>query len=424
MKSSPDCGPKLSDSNVAPVNLPGKRAVALLYSTYPWDPRPRRAAEALAREEVSVEVICLKETDEELERESFGGVDITRIPLRHRRAGKFTYLAKYGSFILICGGILASRALRRPYDLVHVHNMPDVLVFSAIVPKILGAKVILDLHDPMPELMETIFGSRENGFLVGLLKKFEKWSIGFADVVITCNDAFKRIFLSRSCSPEKIAVIMNSPDERIFWHREPWRLDPGVRDRSKSFVIMYHGALEERHGLDLAVKAMRKVRERIPNAELRIYGRSTSFLEQVMDLVRKSGLSEAVRYLGLKSLEQISDAISECDVGIIPNRRSKFTQLNMPTRIFEFLSQARPVIAPRSAGIMDYFGPEELVLFELGDADDLAAKIEFVFGHPQEMIGIVERGQEVYRKHKWSSERLRFLSLVDRLLISSRRILS
>jgi glycosyltransferase involved in cell wall biosynthesis len=114
--------------------------------------------------------------------------------------------------------------------------------------------------------------------------------------------------------------------------------------------------------------------------------------------------------------------VSECDVGIIPNRRSKFTQLNLPTRIFEFLSQAKPVIAPRSAGIMDSFGPGELVLFELGDADDLAAKIEFVFGHPQEMIGIVERGQEVYRKHKWSSERLRFLSLVDRLLISSRRI--
>src|ERR1700675_490796 len=114
----------------------------------------------------------------------------------------------------------------------------------------------------MPELMETIFGSRENSFSVGLLKKFEKWSIGFADVVITCNRAFKRPFSSRSCSPEKITVIMNSPDERIFW-REPWQLDPGVRDGSKSFVIMYHGALEKRHGLDLAVKAMRKVRETI-----------------------------------------------------------------------------------------------------------------------------------------------------------------
>ena len=31
--------------------------------------------------------------------------------------------------------------------------MPDFLVFSALIPKLLGAKVVLDLHDPMPELM-------------------------------------------------------------------------------------------------------------------------------------------------------------------------------------------------------------------------------------------------------------------------------
>jgi glycosyltransferase involved in cell wall biosynthesis len=108
--------------------------------------------------------------------------------------------------------------------------------------------------------------------------------------------------------------------------------------------------------------------------------------------------------------------MGECDVGIIPNRRSKFTELNTPTRIFEFLSQAKPVIAPMSAGVLEYFGPQELVLFELGDVDDLAAKIEYVFSHPEEMIRIVQRGQEVYLAHKWSNERRRFVSLADRLL--------
>jgi glycosyltransferase involved in cell wall biosynthesis len=410
------CSPKLSPSDVVPLHLAGKRAVAVMYSTYPGDPRPRRAAEALAREGVDVEVICLKETDEELARESFGGVDITRIPLKHRRAGKFTYLVQYVSFILISGGILASRALRRPYDLVHIHNMPDVLVFSALMPKILGAKVILDLHDPMPELMATIFGARDNSFSVWMLKKLEKWSVRFADQVITCSETWRRIFLTRSCLLGRITVIMNSPDEKIFRHREPVGQNLGTGDSSKPFVIMYHGALVERHGLDLAVLALQKIRKTIPSAELRIYGRTTTFLEQVLDLVIKLDLCAAVRYLGPKKLEQISDAIGECDVGIIPNRRSKFTELNTPTRIFEFLSQAKPVIAPRSAGVLEYFGPQELVLFELGDVDDLAAKIEYVFRHPQEMIGIVQRGQEVYLAHKWSDERRRFVSLADRLL--------
>jgi glycosyltransferase involved in cell wall biosynthesis len=394
----------------------GKHAVGIMYSTYPGDPRPRRAAEALAREAMDVEVICLKETDEDADRESLSGVDITRVHLKHRRGGKLTYLAQYGSFILICGAILARRAFKRPYDLVHVHNMPDVLVFSALVPKILGAKVILDLHDPMPELMETIFGLRENSFPVWLLKKFEKWSLRFADEVITVNNACKRIFLTRSCSAEKITVIMNSPDERIFQLHEPAEQNPGARDHSKPFVIMYHGSLVERNGLDLAVTAVRKIRETIPSTELRIYGRRTPFLEQVMDLVRKSELCEVVQYRGPKNLNQICEAIGECDVGIIPNRRSKFTLLNTPTRIFEYLSQAKPVIAPRTPGILDYFGPEELVFFDLGDVDDLATKIAHVFRHPEEMIGMVKRGQRVYLSHEWSAERLEFVRLVDRLL--------
>jgi glycosyltransferase involved in cell wall biosynthesis len=112
----------------------------------------------------------------------------------------------------------------------------------------------------------------------------------------------------------------------------------------------------------------------------------------------------------------VAKAIRECDVGVIPNRRSIFTELNTPTRIFEFLSMGKPVIAPLTRGIMDYFGPQELVFFELSDADDLAAKLLYVFRHPKEMVRVVERGQEVYRSHKWSGQRLRFVSLAGGLL--------
>jgi glycosyltransferase involved in cell wall biosynthesis len=131
---------------------------------------------------------------------------------------------------------------------------------------------------------------------------------------------------------------------------------------------------------------------------------------------KKSELCAAVRYLGPKKLEQIAEAICECDVGVIPNRRSIFTELNTPTRIFEYLSQGKAVIAPRTQGILDYFGPQELVFFELGDADDLAAKMEYVFTHPEDMVSVVERGQGVYLAHRWSNERLRFVSIVDGLL--------
>ena len=80
----------------------------------------------------------------------------------------------------------------------------------------LGAKVILDLHDPMPELMQTIFKLPEESLSVRLLKRLEKWSLGFADLVLTVNLACKKIYSSRSCPPQKIDVVMNSPDDDIF----------------------------------------------------------------------------------------------------------------------------------------------------------------------------------------------------------------
>jgi glycosyltransferase involved in cell wall biosynthesis len=391
--------------------------VAVLYSDYPSDPRPRRAAEALAKEGANVEMICLRESDDQPRREIFNGVDVTRVPLKRRRAGKMSYLVQYGAFILAAGAILTYRSFPRRFDLVHVHNMPDVLVFSALIPKLAGSKIILDLHDPMPELMMSIFGLREKSYAVRLLKMLEKLSLWFADAVMTVNEACRKIFAGRSCGGEKITVIMNSPDEEIFRFHEPSMPAVSPPDLSKPFVLMYHGSLVERHGLDLAVQALVEVRKSISKAELRIFGNKTPFLEQVLQSLERLGLNqEAVRYLGPQNLDGIADAISQCDVGIIPNRKSIFTQLNTPTRIFEFLSQGKPIIVPRAPGILDYFGPKELVMFELGDARDLASKIGFTFWHPAEVALMVQRAQQVYRTHKWSTERIRFVSLVEALL--------
>jgi glycosyltransferase involved in cell wall biosynthesis len=392
--------------------LSGKRVIAVVYSNYPADPRPRRAAEALVQAGASVEIICLKEFNSDLERERHHGVDITRLPLIKTRGGKLAYLFQYGRFILFTAAILAYRSLKRRYDLVHVHNMPDVLVYSALVPKLLGAKVILDLHDPMPELMMTIFGLRKDSRPVRILKILEKWSIAAANLVLTPNEAFKRVFGTRSCRPEKVQVIMNSPDEEIFKHQPPVMRNDG----SKPFVIMYHGSLVERHGIDLAIQALEKITIRIPEAELRIYGFVTPFLEQILDATRPRAIWKQVHYCGQKNLTEIAEAIRHCDVGIIPNRLSAFIALNMPTRIFEYLSQGKPVIAPRSEGITDYFGPESLLLFESGDADELARQMEFAFWHPEQMHRMAERGQAVYCAHRWSVERLRFLELAGSLI--------
>jgi glycosyltransferase involved in cell wall biosynthesis len=395
--------------------LAGKNIGVVLFSHYLSDPRPRRAAEQLAQQGAAVEVICLQANDAEPRDETVNGVKIHRVPLKRRRGGKLTYIYQYCAFTLTSFFLLTACSFKRRYHLIHVHNMPDVLVFSALVPKLLGARVILDLHDPMPELMLTIFKLAPESFSVRLLKRLEKWSTAFANLVLTVNLASKRIYSSRSCAPEKIQVVMNSPNEKIFQF-QPVSRQAKNGEPHRKFTIMYHGSLLQRNGFDLAVQALETVRKKIPGATLVVCGERTPFFENVMGSVAQRGLQGAVEYLGMKKPEEIVEAIDQCDLGIIPNHRNIFTEMNTPTRIFEYLSRGKPVITPRARGIQDYFGEADLLYFELGDAGDLAKQIEFAFFHPEEVRETVERGQKVYLAHRWSQESVGFVSTVAGLL--------
>jgi glycosyltransferase involved in cell wall biosynthesis len=411
---TPPIDPISDDYPTAPAStqrLAGKRVAMVTFSAFPFDPRPRRTIAALVGEGAMVDLICLGNENED-RREILNGVNVLRIPLKHPRRGKFEYAFRYAAFILISSAIFAARSLVRRYDLVYVHNMPDILVVSSLIPRALGAKVVLDLHDPMPELMMTIFGVPEDNRSVQWMKRLEKWSIGRTDLAITVNIACKRIFSSRSCPPEKIAVVMNAPDSQIFPFRATGSEVFGEKEGSQPFVIMYHGSLVERNGLDVAIEAMARVREAIPRAELRIFGPSTPFLERMMEVARTKNLHESVRYLGSRRLEDLVTEIDNCDLGVIPNHRNTFTEINTPTRIFEYLALGKAVIAPSTSGIQDYFSKESLLFFEPGDPGDLARQIEYAFSHPREVHEIVRRAQQVFLKHTWARERE---TLVDRV---------
>jgi len=272
------------------------------------------------------------------------------------------------------------------------------------------------LHDPMPELMTTIFHVPQGSKSVQLLKRLEKWSIAQADLAVTVNLACKRIFSSRSCGPEKIAVVMNSPDGQIFPFRATRSEVSTGKTGDKSFVIMYHGSLVERNGLDVAIDALSRVREAVPTAELRIFGANTAFLERTMEAARSKNLHESVRYLGSRRLEDLVTEIENCDLGVIPNHRNAFTEINTPTRIFEYLALGKPVIAPSTPGIKDYFSKGSLLFFEPGNPGDLAEQIKYAFSQPGEVLEIVRRGQKVYLEHTWERERQTLLGRVSEIL--------
>jgi glycosyltransferase involved in cell wall biosynthesis len=179
---------------------------------------------------------------------------------------------------------------------------------------------------------------------------------------------------------------------------------------------MYHGSLVERNGLNLAVAALVGLRSEIKGIELRIYGKSTIYLQQVIDEVQRLGLQDCVHYFGSRSPEEIALDIQECDVGIIPNTKSAFADINTPTRIFEYLALGKPVVAPDTQGILDYFDRDALFYFTPGNAKSISEALRKAAANRTAAIASAERGQRVYLQHTWKREREALLETVLELL--------
>ena len=158
------------------------------------------------------------------------------------------------------------------------------------------------------------------------------------------------------------------------------------------------------------------MRETIPNVELRVFGRSTPYLEQVLQRAKELGIEKHVRYLGSRQLEDLVPEIDACDVGVIPNQRNAFTDINTPTRIFEYLASGKPAIAPRTPGILDYFDAQSLFFFEAGDVAELATRMVDVYSDSSRAFEVAQRGQKMYVAHAWQQEKTDFAETRERFV--------
>ena len=204
-----------------------KSVLMIAYTNYRTDPRVIRAAETAAAAGFDVDFIALGQPDTP-SRESINGVLVIRLnQTRYRGKGVVKYMLSYLEFFLRCFCKVSWLQLQKRYAAVHVNNMPDFFVFCALLPKLMGAKILLDIHDPMPNTFASKFKSGENGFFYKLLLWQERLSAAFADRVLTVHEPVKEYVLVKQhkLAPESIDVIANFPDDELFALRGPSRPD-------------------------------------------------------------------------------------------------------------------------------------------------------------------------------------------------------
>jgi glycosyltransferase involved in cell wall biosynthesis len=388
------------------------RVLVIRQHYFPLDIRVRREVEALRSAGHEVDVICVARSGERW-RERWDGVRIVRIPFDLRHGGSVSYILKYGVFAVVAGMLAAALHLRRRYGLVQVNSLPDTLVFSALVPRLLGARVLLDLHETMPEFFATRFRTSADASGVRLVAAAEQVSIRFATHVITCTQEMKEAFVSRGAAPGKIDVVLNSADESIF---DVERYPPQPRQDGR-FVLMVHGSVEERYGIDTTIHALALLADEIPGLELHVYGRGAQ-LPQLERLAEDLGVSDRVTFQReWLPIDQVVDALSRADAGVVAMKRDAFRDLTHCNKMYELVTMRRPAIVSRTRSVEAYFDEGSFAWFESNDPHDLAYAIRRLYDNPEWARALVEHAAARNEPYRWAHQRDHYLDVVRRTLI-------
>ncbi|HSS10199.1 MAG TPA: glycosyltransferase [Acidimicrobiales bacterium] len=367
----------------------------------------QREAEALAAAGFDAEVICMR--DAERPRQTVvNGVRITSLPSSRQKGSKFRYLFDYVRFFLLVTGTLAVRQLRRPYAVVQVNTMPDFLVFAAVIPKRLGARVIAYMHEPSPELAETVFGA---GRLVRLLERVEQRALRFADHSVAVTEELKQRFVERGAQPDRITVVLNCvAPENIFegWSPPPHRSRPGV-------TLVCHGSIEERYGQDTIVEAARLLRPLLPDLRVVFTGRGSG-VDQLLKLIDSFGLRDFVRYEGWVSRTRLNDILHSADVGIVAQKASPYSHLVHTNKMVDYWIFGLPVIASRLQAISRMYDDRVIEYYEAGDAAALACAVLRLHDDPERRAELARNGRLAHLQHGWAVERLKYLGVYEALL--------
>jgi glycosyltransferase involved in cell wall biosynthesis len=387
---------------------PGRVAM-LAHTYYLRDPRVRREAEALAGTGAEVHVIGLAEAGEP-RRAIVNGVHVHRLPVRRRRGGALRYIYEYLLVGVLGTLVLSWLHLRRRLDVVHVHNMPDILVLTALLPRLGGATVVLDVHDPMPELYMS-WNHRPDSLVVRLLGVQERISHAFAHRVVSVNETMRENLRAKGVADRKIFILNNFPDEKLFPIVEPRTSWPRSADE---LVLLYCGTVTEHYDLGLAVRAMSKVANDVP-VKLRILGDGNR-LAEVLTLAASLGLEKSVEHVGTVPIDRVRDEMQNADVGISCHRAGVFGNLYFSTKIVEYLTQGLPVISPRTYTIAKYLSEDALFYFEPGSESGLADNLRLMWHNPEEVARRLSRARALLPRLSWQGERTKLLSFYSGLL--------
>jgi glycosyltransferase involved in cell wall biosynthesis len=386
------------------------RICMIALTDYPGDQRVRREAEALVARGDEVDVISPL-TPSIGSRRSIDGVNLHPTGrLRRDEKLRFAgYLSRDLAFLARASVKALRLHRRRPYDVVHVHTMPDYLVFAALGPKLTGAKVVLDVHDLVPELFASKFGVADTATIVRVTKVVERLCVRFADQALAVHEPHLGALVDHGNPRDKFTIVMNAPDPRLFARRADGA-------PAQAFTLIYHGTISTRHGLDVAVRAVALARRSYDDIRLEVVGDGDG-VAVLRPLVAELGLADAVTITeGRFPAEELQPLFERASAGVVPLSHDVFTRYMLPVKLLEYVSLGLPVICSRTDTVQAYFDDTMVSFVEPGSDEDLAEKIVALRADEARRRRLVANAGAFLDEHSWMRERERYYAVIDSLL--------
>lgn len=409
--TSEDCATIPLESQIRSKPL---RVCMIAYSFYETDNRVMRYAETLAKRGDDVEVFALQR-EGSLRREVLDGVKLHRLQRRElNERGRFSYLGRIMQFMFRAMYQVSKRHVGQKYDFIHVHSVPDFLVFAAWLPRLMGTPVVLDIHDILPEFYNSKFGSRSNSLIFRFLQGIEKLSGSFAGHVIVANHIWQDRLLTRSLKAGKCTVVLNSPDRSIF---KDGTARATKSDSTKRISMLYPGSINWHQGLDLAIRAFSTISAKAPEVDFHIYGEGP-LKQDLVNLVHELHLEQRVFFHKPIALRKMATVIAATDIGIVPKRSDNFGNEAFSTKILEFMAVGVPVIVADTMVDKYYFDDSVVHFFQAGNEQDLSRRMLQLIQDPERRRLQAEEASKFVNKHDWTAKKHEYLQLVDGMIAS------
>lgn len=390
------------------------RVALVAHASLPDDTRLRRQAEALRDAGYGVDLFGLREPGQE-EVEDWRELRIIRLPVRRSFTGFAGHLGEYLAFAGLAAVRLAAEHRRRHYRMVQVATLPDFLAFAALPLRLTGVPLLLDLHEDMPAFFRDRFTSPVLRPLAPFISMTARASSAVADAIITVHEPLRQLAMARGVPANRISVVMDSADERIFdpgrHPRRPFMADGRLR-------LIHHSNLQRIYGLDIAVEAVSLLDPAL-DARLDVYG-DGPFRSQVEAAIARHAVADRVTLHGRVPQDVLPGLLAAADIGLVPTRPEPYMEYSLSTKLIEYVAMGVPVIASDLRTFRSHFDAGAIRFIRGGDAQVLAMAIQDLAANP---VGAEDLAAEARRQaapYAWATQSAHYLAVVESLLGRSR----